>query len=62
MRRNIYQSSPNPRMNETSYPSLAARRRLYAEIVKEYYKEKKAKAKVQAWLNKKQRTKRRTGK
>ena len=33
-------------MNETAYPSLAARRRLYAEIVKEYYKEKKAKAKV----------------
>ena len=49
-------------MNETEYPSLAARRRLYAEIVKEYYKEKKAKAKVQAWLNKKERTQRRTGK
>ena len=49
-------------MNETAYPSLAARRRLYAEIVKEYYKEKKAKAKVQAWLNKRERTKRRTGK
>ena len=57
-----HQNNPNPRMNETEYPSLAARRRLYAEIVKEYYKEKKAKAKVQAWLNKTERTKRRTGK
>ena len=62
MRRYTYQSSQNHRMNETAYPSLAARRRLYAEIVKEYYKEKKANAKVQAWLNKKERTKRRTGK
>ena len=62
MRRYTYQSSQNHRMNETAYPSLAARRRLYAEIVKEYYKEKKAKAKVRAWLNKKERTKRRTGK
>ena len=62
MRRYTYQSSQNHRMNETAYPSLVARRRLYAEIVKEYYKEKKAKAKAQAWLNKKERTKRRTGK
>ena len=50
------------RMNETEYPSLAARRRLYAEIVNEHYKKKKAQAKAKAWLEQQNKSTRRTGK
>jgi hypothetical protein len=49
-------------MNETEYPSLAARRRLYAEIVNEHYKKKKAQAKAKAWLEQQNKSTRRTGK
>jgi len=42
--------------------SVYARRRLYSKIVKEYYKEKKAKARVEAMLKKKAQTEKKTGK
>ena len=57
-----YLNDANRRMNETVYSSLVERRRLYAEIVNEYYKEKKARAKVQAWWDKQNKKQRKTGK
>ena len=36
-------------MDETQDRSPAARQKLYAEIVNDYYKEKKARAEAQAW-------------
>ena len=42
--------------------SVYARRYLYKEIVDQYYKEKKAKAQVKEWLEKKGKAKKRTGK
>lgn len=62
MRSDRYLNNHKSRRNEIEYSSLGARRRLYAEIVNEHYKEKRAKAMAQAWLDMHGKTKRKTGK
>ncbi len=60
LRSDRYLNNHKSRRNETEYSSLGARRRLYAGIVNEHYKEKKAKARAQAWLDMHGKTKKET--